>query len=1217
MKVNRRLLRINLTARYALILTILLGFMGGVAAVGRARYLSLIIQQVFLEDAALNNVGSMLWALLGIFILTAGLIWGMELMGNSLALQVKSDLRRQLYCHLLALGPNYTHGERSGELTNTLSEGIEALDAYYRQYLPQLVLAAMIPVSFLVFIFPSDALSGFVLLLTAPLIPLFMILIGNVAAALTRKQWVTLSRLSAYYLDVLQGLTTLKILGRSRDQIRVIAQVSERYRQTTMGVLRVTFLSALVLELVATLGTAVVAVEVGLRLLYGRLVFEQALFILLLAPEFYLPLRMLGTRFHAGMAGMAAAERIFEILNEPLAEGGPRSESLTSPTGAAAGVAIKFEDVHLAYADNWHALRGISFEIPAGTRLALVGRSGAGKSSIANLLLGFNSPDRGRITVNGATLEAMPSGAWRSQIAWVPQHPYLFHDTVAANILLGRPDADQAQLIQTAKLAHAHDFIQRLPLGYQTVIGEQGASLSAGQAQRLAIARAFLRDAPVLILDEATASLDPQSEDLIRASLARLATGRTTVMIAHRLSTVYQSDLILVLDQGRVAASGTHAELVETSHLYRELVAAYRGEVLPNELDAVTPPQTEAGGGWSESTSLTEAELGLDLLRENRVWSVEAVKEPGSVLARLLGFVTPFAPWVALSVLLGVATVASGLGLMASSAYLISAAALGPSIAELQVAIVGVRAFGLSRGIFRYLERLVSHRTTFHILGSLRVWFYQALEPLVPAAISRYRSGDLLSRMIGDINALESFYVRALAPPLVALVVEVCTYGYLWAFEPALATSTLLFMLLAGMIAPWGVRWLSRAPGRRLVFVQAALQVALLDGIQGLADLLVFDQEQAAADRVMGADEALRREQTLLGWIEGGQSALVNLLGNLAMWSALWIAIPLVRSGQIEAVYLASLALVVLSSFEALQPLPLAAQYLAVNLASAERLFEIVDRRPEVSDPPLKKDLPGGWDLQVSDLRFGYPAAVGENEQSQMDSKTPTYALDGISFNLSAGKRLAIVGPSGAGKSTLVNLLLRFWEYRHGTIRLGGRELHELEAETLRRKMAVLAQNSYLFSATVRENLLIARPETNEAEIVRAASAAQIHDVIQSLPQGYDTWVGEHGMRLSGGERQRIAVARGLLKDAPLLVLDEATAHIDPLTERAMLASLLNLMQGRSLLLITHRLVGMDAMDEILVLDRGRVIERGRHAELLGENGLYRRMWDLQQQVRV
>ncbi|MBN1148397.1 MAG: thiol reductant ABC exporter subunit CydD [Anaerolineales bacterium] len=1231
MNLDRRLLRQARKSYFALALTIALGFGAGVLTVLQAGYLSRVVNRVFLGGHSLGQVAGLLASLVGVMLLRALLAWGGEMAANAIAARVKIELRRALVERILAQGPAYARGERSGELSNLALQGIESLDAYFSQYLPGLALAALVPLAILAFVFPLDPLSGIILLLTAPLIPAFMTLIGNAAQALTRRQWVTLSRMSAYFLDVLQGLTTLKILGRSKAQSRVIADVSERFRQATMSVLRVTFLSALALEMIATLSTAVVAVQIGLRLLYGRLAFEQALFILLLAPEFYLPLRLLGTRFHAGMSGVEAAKRVFEVLGDDrqATEDGRREpDDLAIPEGDAQAPAwggrsaaeVRFEDVAFAYEDGRQALRGVSLAIPAGEKVALVGPSGSGKSSIAHLLLRFIRPGAGRITVGGLPLEGIPAQEWRQGVAWVSQNPYLFDDTVAANIRLARPEASLEQVIQAAQAAHAHEFIQALPQGYDTQVGERGARLSGGQAQRIALARAFLKEAWLVVLDEATANLDPEHEALLQESLERLLAGRSALIIAHRLNTVRLAGRVLVLEQGQVVESGTQAELLARGGLYWRMAQAFSGETARQAAPAGAPEaglelsarQLQAMRPWL-SRSLRAESLSPPSL------SKLSISPPGygqalQILRRLVQLIGPFKGWVALSVLMGAATILSGVGLMTTSAYLISAAALQPSIADLQVAIVGVRFFGIARGVFRYLERYLSHQTTFLLLARLRAWFYQALEPLAPARLMGYRSGDLLARILGDIESLENFYVRALALPLTAALTGLALCAFLARFDPLLGLTLAVFLLAAGALVPLLAHALGKGAGRQIVTLQASLSVASVDMIQGLAELAAFGGKKRQAAQVEALSQALAGAQRRMAAVNGLQSALSGLLANLGMWAVLVSAIPLVQSGQIQGVHLAVLALAALTSFEAVLPLPLAAQYLEGNLQAARRLFEVVDARAEVQDPPQPPALPQGLHLSARDLRFRYPTIHSPDSRSHSEDERP-WVLDGLSFDLPQGKRLAIVGPSGAGKSTLAHLLLRFWECDQGQMLLNGQDLRQYAQDEWRQEIAFVSQNTYLFSASIGDNLRLAMPAAEQAQIESAARWAQLDGFIQSLPEGYQTWVGEWGLRLSGGERQRLALARALLKGAPLLILDEPTANLDALTERRVLDGIQRLMEGRTTLLITHRLVGMETMDEIIVLERGKAVERGRHAELLQAGKLYRRMWDLQRSI--
>ncbi len=573
MHIDKRLLRLTKPVKTNLILTIIFGLAAAFSVIGQAYFISDVINFVFLKNLTLANVKYLLIVIIILSLFRFLFIWLEQSYSNKVATYVKNKLRNEISAYIFKLGPNYTKSERTGDIANTLTNGIEKLDAYFSQFLPQLFLSALIPFLILIFVFPIDLLSGIVFLVTAPLIPVFMIFIGSVAEKLNKKQWKTLSLMSAYFLDVIQGLTTIKLFGRTNHILNKISIISDLFKQSTMKVLRIAFLSALVLEMFSTISIAIIAVEIGLRLMNGNLEFQPALFILILAPEFYNPIRQLGTRYHAGMEGVAAAQSIYRILETPL----PQSNIITQNTSEKIED-ITFNNVHFSYDDKKEAVKGISFSIKNNTVTALVGESGSGKSTTINLIMKFLEPTKGIITVNGKNLNEIERDKWLENIGWISQNPYLFHTTVRENLLIAKNNATDKELQTAIKLAKLDKVIKMLPNGLDTVIGERGGKLSGGEAQRVALARAFLKDAPVLILDEPTANLDPTTEMEMIESLNLLTKTKTVLMIAHRLNTIKQADNILVFSEGKIIESGTHEKLLAANKHYSTLLNKFRGQ---------------------------------------------------------------------------------------------------------------------------------------------------------------------------------------------------------------------------------------------------------------------------------------------------------------------------------------------------------------------------------------------------------------------------------------------------------------------------------------------------------------------------------------------------------------------------------------------------------------------------------------------------------------
>lgn len=566
MYLDRNLLRLMRKVLLPIGMSILAGIAAGIFLIIQAKLVSQVVMQVFVHGGGRNEVLPTLWIILGVIVIRSGWIFANERFSASAARQVKTILREQILAKLIRLGPLYTRRHEAGELSAVLLQGVDTLDAYFSQFIPQAILAATVPLAVLLFVFPVDWLSGIILTVTGPLIPFFMYLIGSSAERLTRRQFNALRQLSAFFLDTLQGLQALKELGQSRGFVERVREKSEHYRQTTMSVLRLTFLSALALELLATLSTAIIAVQVGLRLLYAKMDFEVALFLLLIAPEFYQPLRMLGMRFHAAIGGISALKRMDDLLAEPewsvlSSNSSQKLESL--PRFDPRAMRIEFREVTFRYPDRAEdALQRVSFTILPGVMTALIGESGAGKSTILALLLRFADPNEGEILVGNRALNTLEPEAWRKWVTWVPQRPYLIRGSILDNLRIAINDGRTETYFDALEKVKLIEWVEALPEGIHTPVGERGVRLSGGQAQRLALARAFLRNSPLLLMDEPTVYLDPPEEAILEEVVQDLSKQRTTLVIAHRTQTIQRAEHIIVLSDGKVIETRSRGDLI-------------------------------------------------------------------------------------------------------------------------------------------------------------------------------------------------------------------------------------------------------------------------------------------------------------------------------------------------------------------------------------------------------------------------------------------------------------------------------------------------------------------------------------------------------------------------------------------------------------------------------------------------------------------------------
>ncbi|MES5819157.1 thiol reductant ABC exporter subunit CydD [Streptomyces sp. RG80] len=1149
--IDPRLLRYARATRLFMVAVVGLGAVGAALLIAQAMLIAEVVVGAFQHGLSVSELRTPLLLLVTVAGGRALVSWLTELAAHRASAAVKSELRGRLLERAVVLGPGWLSGQRTGSLVALATRGIDALDDYFSRYLPQLGLAVVVPVAVLARIVTEDWVSAAIIVGTLPLIPVFMVLIGWATQSRMDRQWQMLSRLSGHFLDVVAGLPTLKVFGRAKAQADSIRRITGEYRQATMRTLRVAFISSFALELLSTLSVALVAVTIGMRLVHGEMDLYIGLVILVLAPEAYLPLRQVGAQYHAAAEGLAAAEEIFAVLETPASTAGTR---------AVRAGALTFDGVTVRYPGRTgDAVSEVSLAVEPGETVALVGPSGAGKSTLLNVLLGFVRPAEGRVLVGGVDLAGADLEHWRSQVAWVPQRPHLFAGTIAENVRLARPDADDDAVRRALGDAGALEFVDALPQGADTVLGEDGAGLSAGQRQRLALARAFLADRPVLLLDEPTAALDGATEAEVVAAVRRLAVGRTVLLVVHRPALLGVADRVVRLEGPVPVAPGEPAA--------GETRSAQARPVEP-ELPGTAPAMT----------------------------STPATEETRGVLARVRAMSGPRRGRLALALLLGSLALGSAVGLMATSGWLISRASQQPPVLYLMVAVTATRAFGIGRAVFRYAERLVSHDAVLRMLADTRVAVYRRLERLAPAGLRQTRRGDLLSRLVADVDALQDYWLRWLLPAGAALAVSAASVGFTAWLLPEAGAVLAAGLLAAGVGVPLITGAVARRAERRLAPARGVLATRVTDLLTGTAELAVAGALPTRTAEAREADGVLARIASRAATATALGDGLTALVSGLTVAATALVGAQGVADGRLGGIAMAVVVLTPLAAFEAVLGLPLAVQYRQRVRKSAERVYEVLDAPEPVREPEQPREAPAS------------PFPVAVKGLSARHAGQDRDALAGIDLTLTEGRRIAVVGPSGSGKTTLAQVLLRFLDAGAGSYTLGGVDAYALDGDDVRRFVGLCAQDAHLFDSSLRENLLLARKDATESDLREALRRARLLDWADALPEGLDTLVGEHGARLSGGQRQRLALARALLADFPVLVLDEPAEHLDLPTADALTADLLAATEGRTTLLITHRLAGLEAVDEVVVLDEGRVVQRGSYAELAAVAGPLRGM---------
>lgn len=1173
-------------------------------------------------------------------------------LGTEAAERVKLALRSKLYRKMVALGPSYRSRVKTSDVVQSAGEGVEQIQSFFELFLPQLFYAILAPITLFAVIAPINMPAAVTMLVCAPLIIIVTGIVSMTAARAFKKYWGRYTDMGAAFLDNLQGLETLKNFDADDRAAAEMDKKAEGFRVMTMRVLQIQLRSLTAMDIVAY-GGAAAGIGVALwqyahtaaaaagasaagwspimlaahlpgafaYLAYGLqylmpfgagfpLTLAGLLLIVLLSAEFFIPMRQLGSYFHVAMNGMTSTKRIFALLDTPEPAHGTATLPATAGTDAGTkagtkadgGITVSFDHVGYSYdsADSGAAvqqtnsapapaLTDLTFTAYPGQLTAIVGISGSGKSTAAALLAGTLTGYQGSLTLNGVKVSDLSGETLARTITLIGASSHLFAGTLRENLLMALPDDGQngeaasdavdSRLWDALEQARIADFVRSQPDGLDMTIEPDAANLSGGQRQRIAIARALLHDSPVFVFDEATSSVDVESEELILATIRELVQSRskTVIMITHRMANAEHADQVVVLEHGKSVETGTHAELMAAGGVYAKLFT--------------TQADIENfGADHPQPASLTASASGSGAAVGAAPAAAPAEMSTFQVIKRLLGEAKPLAG------LMVAASTAGTIGHLAATFLPVFGIIAGFALAGNPVwgmsaagAITAMIVCAVLRGLTRYVEQYLNHNVAFHLLALFRSKAFAALRRLAPAKLAGKGKGDLIAMLTTDVELLEIFFAHTISPVAIAVTTTIVYAIVAATLSPWMALALIVSHLIIGIIVPRFFATGVRNLGPAIRGAAGELDNVMLDDMRGLDEIIRFGRGEDRAQAIEDRTRALWRDHAKLSRVNGRFAGVGGLLVALLTSAAAGIAINLAGVNLYDIPALVAAFALLASSFGPTLALAALPANLTQTFASARRLFGLMDEAPAVVETgTANSDYEG---MRLDRVTFAYPGEGSEAILADFSLDVPQHGI------------LGIQGPSGRGKSTMLKLLMRYWDPQRGQVTLSGTPLPQIDVHARRRIQAMMSQETHLFDGTIRENLLIALPESEirnggaagvlDARLREALAKASVLDLIDSLPDGLDTQVGELGDRLSEGERQRIGLARVFLRNADLVLFDEPTSRLDALNEAIILRSIHELSKSEqnadkgqdvAVVLVSHRESAMRVADAVLNL---------------------------------